>query len=306
MNITGIDVSNGGQGRVNWDDVKGAGISFAYAKVSQGTYFRDPQFARNRAEAKRVGIIVGGYLYWDPLVDAKGQAALFAAQYGQWKPGELPPALDLERDGWIRDWKTENHPPSFYITHALTVAQEMERLTGCKPAIYTFPDFWRVQMGNTDAFKDYSLWIAGYAKAPAPFVGVPHPMVGGWLQNGFAIHQYSDAGYIGPPERRMKVDMDVFNGSMEALMEFCGMNTQPDNGPVELNGHTIHDGFLGLWRKYGFEVMGLPLSDEYVVNEPALGDIPVTYQDFENVICQWYQGIDPRICAGIRKYKYGA
>lgn len=67
-------------------------------------------------------------------------------------------------------------------------------------------------------------------------------------------------------------------------------------------GFTVSGGFLDLWNKYGLEVCGFPLSQEYHENVTGIGD--VTFQDFENVVFEWHSGIQPRIGAGIRKYKY--
>jgi hypothetical protein len=56
----GIDVSNN-NGRIDWDAVAGAGITFAIAKITEGTWFRDGYFAENWAEMKRLGIYRGAY-----------------------------------------------------------------------------------------------------------------------------------------------------------------------------------------------------------------------------------------------------
>jgi hypothetical protein len=76
-------------------------------------------------------------------------------------------------------------------------------------------------------------------------------------------------------------------------------------GAEDINGYRVSGGFLDLWKRYGIEVMGLPISPEYKQIEPELGGIEVTYQDWENVITQWYPGIQARIAAGIRRHKYG-
>lgn len=91
-------------------------------------------------------------------------------------------------------------------------------------------------------------------------------------------------------------------GYVNALRDLLTPEPEP---PIVINGFTIQHGFLALWDMYGLEVMGLPLSNEYQEAVPALGGKIVTFQDFENVIVEWQPGTDPRIGAGIRKYKYG-
>jgi hypothetical protein len=72
-----------------------------------------------------------------------------------------------------------------------------------------------------------------------------------------------------------------------------------------VNGFSVSGGFYDLWKNGGLVKYGLPLSAEY--QEDVLIDnvvTKVTFQDFENVILEWRVGIDPRVGAGIRKYKY--
>lgn len=62
----------------------------------------------------------------------------------------------------------------------------------------------------------------------------------------------------------------------------------------------VGGGFLTLFDRYGLEVMGYPLSGEYVDTDGY------TRQDFENVQTEWREGAAARIGAGIRKLKYGS
>jgi hypothetical protein len=68
-------------------------------------------------------------------------------------------------------------------------------------------------------------------------------------------------------------------------------------------GHYVSGGFKELWLKNGLVTCGFPLSEEYVEQVDGIG--PCTFQDFENLVFIWYPGINARIAAGIRKYKYG-
>jgi hypothetical protein len=70
----GIDVSNN-NGRIDWDAVAGAGITFAIAKITEGTWFRDGYFAENWAEMKRLGIYRGAYHFARPSVRSAEQEA---------------------------------------------------------------------------------------------------------------------------------------------------------------------------------------------------------------------------------------
>ena len=57
--IRGIDVSHH-QRDINWDAVKGAGISFSYIKATEGADFKDKRFQANWAEADAAMKTIGG------------------------------------------------------------------------------------------------------------------------------------------------------------------------------------------------------------------------------------------------------
>src|SRR5437870_7656776 len=56
----GIDVSHY-QGTITWSSVKSSGISFAWAKASEGTGYVDPTYAANTTNAKAAGVFIGPY-----------------------------------------------------------------------------------------------------------------------------------------------------------------------------------------------------------------------------------------------------
>ena len=78
--VNGIDVSYY-QGTIDWTSAKASGIDFAYARISDGTGFIDPQFAANWANMKAAGIVRGAYQFFRPETDptAPGELLLPAA-----------------------------------------------------------------------------------------------------------------------------------------------------------------------------------------------------------------------------------
>src|SRR5262245_3801053 len=58
--LNGIDVYNG-DGAVNWTTVKNSGISFAFAKATEGVDFVDARFTTNMQNAKAAGVYIGPY-----------------------------------------------------------------------------------------------------------------------------------------------------------------------------------------------------------------------------------------------------
>ena len=107
--IYGLDL-HAGYGVIDFDKVAASGVRFAWAKCTEGNQgggkFVDPQFKRNVAECKRVGIAVGAYHFAFPLPEdgknkfrsPKEQAEIAFRNSGGLgsQPGDLSPALDLE------------------------------------------------------------------------------------------------------------------------------------------------------------------------------------------------------------------
>src|SRR5579872_5831321 len=56
--LKGVDVSHY-DGTINWNSAKAAGISFAFAKATQGDSYVDNTFATNWAGMKAAGVIRG-------------------------------------------------------------------------------------------------------------------------------------------------------------------------------------------------------------------------------------------------------
>jgi lysozyme len=95
QSVQGIDVYDG-QGDVDWDAVAGQGLGFAVIKATQGTYDEQATFAKNWAEARRVGLLRSAYHFFDPTEDGVAQADHFLAVVGAPAPGDLPATVDLE------------------------------------------------------------------------------------------------------------------------------------------------------------------------------------------------------------------
>ena len=91
----GIDVSRF-QGDINWQQVAGSGVKFAYIQISRSLTDIDAKFAYNWPNAKAAGILRGAYQRFHPGQDVIGQAKLFLEKLGPFQAGDLPPMLDVE------------------------------------------------------------------------------------------------------------------------------------------------------------------------------------------------------------------
>lgn len=210
--VTGIDIASWqhptGQ-PIDWAAVRGAGHSFAVIKATEGAAspgggrYTNPWFAQDWIGAGSAGLYRGAYHYAQPTAnpaDAVADARHFIAATGIMNgPGDLPPVFDLEehnglsRDqvaAWSRAW-----------------LDEVQRLTGRQPIIYTGPWFWNTYVGS-NAFTNYRLWIASYTTAPGP-----GPLPGGWP--AWTIWQWTSSGTV--PGIVGLVDLNRFCCGVETL-----------------------------------------------------------------------------------------
>ena len=92
--IQGIDVSHF-QGTVNWQEVKQAGMKFAFAKATEGQSYVDSLFTNNWTNIKAAGLLRGAYHFFDAGVDGNSQAHHFLETV-QVEANDLPPVIDVE------------------------------------------------------------------------------------------------------------------------------------------------------------------------------------------------------------------
>lgn len=198
--VKGVDVSHY-QPKVDWKGLKAEGYQFAFLKASEGLSYVDKLFAGHRKNAKAAGLLVGAYHFLRPNVDPIAQARHFARVIGDTK-GELPPVLD---------WETsDSSPGADDVAEGVAFLNELEKLTGRTPIIYTGPYFFQSLGSTTRYLNKYPLWIAHYGtKCPL----VPSP----WTY--WTFHQYTDKGNI-QSIAGVNEDANVFNGSLDQLKRF--------------------------------------------------------------------------------------
>ena len=158
--MRGLDVSPTWQPAIDWPAVAGAGISFAWLKVTEGTGWPAPGspewdwYPAQHAAAGAAGIVRGGYHFAAPALDmtsADAQAAAFLGRLLH-APGDLVPALDLETNpqamnadqlaAWVRRWLAP-------VEHAI----------GQPCVIYSYPWFIDVALAGWN-LDGRPLWLA--------------------------------------------------------------------------------------------------------------------------------------------------
>lgn len=200
----GIDISVY-QGEVDFDSLKSQ-VDFVFIRASFGapeagqaaTQYTDGQFARNQAEARRVGIQRGYYHYAYPQFNsAEAEAHQFLSTIGTLEPGELI-ALDFEEKYLL---------PSGWCKEFLDI---VSAVTGCTAFIYmNLSTARRYNWSSVNA--TYPLWLAEWNGTPENFGAATWPA-------GIVIHQY---GLV-----------DFMHADGDAGLEWLGRFSKPANPNV--------------------------------------------------------------------------
>ncbi len=163
MMLRGIDVSTH-QGTIDWDEVAGAGLSFAIIKATQGwsektaglRNFTDSKFKRNITEAHRIGLRVGVYHYLtaQTVGEAMEEAEYFLSVIEPYKPIiDLWAVVDVESKYLPRD-KT-------LLTQIVNTFCSRVVSAGFEPMIYTNPDYLKHRLND---ISYWPLWLALWRK----------------------------------------------------------------------------------------------------------------------------------------------
>lgn len=198
FSIHGFDISHH-QGQIDWGELQRLQkapfpVRFVFMKASEGGDFSDTAFVRNFDEARRHGFVRGAYHFYNPKTDALRQADFFIRSV-KLEPGDLPPVLDIEVRG--EDERKLRTDLSIWL-------RRIEQYYKVKPILYTSYKF-KTRYLSDSLFNSYPYWIAHYYVDSVEYDGP------------WRFWQHTDMGKL--PGIREKVDLNVFNGSMEELLQ---------------------------------------------------------------------------------------
>ena len=196
FHIHGIDVSHY-QGNIDWQRLTQTRqsqfpIHFIFMKASEGGHYGDRVFQANFDSAKAYGFIRGAYHFYNPKTDPVRQADFFINSV-KLDTGDLPPVLDIEKRG--DDARTLRRDLKIWL-------DKIERHYKVKPILYTSYKF-KTRYLNDSIFDSYPYWIAHYYVDSVEYKG------------NWKFWQHTDVGTL--PGIREKVDLNIFNGSLEEL-----------------------------------------------------------------------------------------
>ncbi|MHB1430788.1 MAG: GH25 family lysozyme [Streptosporangiaceae bacterium] len=211
--VQGVDVASfqhpNGQ-PIDWSQVATAGYTFAFIKATEGSYYVNPYYASDLAQARAAGLLVAGYHFANPGYSSGTLQADFAlnAQPYAADGSTLPFILDAEYDPYSTN-------PCYGLTQAQMVAwisaftSEVKRRTGQPTIIYTTAGWWSQCTGGSTAFGSDPLWIASYSSsAPAPAAG--------W--SNWTYWQFTSTMTVPGIAVKNGVDVSSFNPAMLAAV----------------------------------------------------------------------------------------
>lgn len=226
--IRGFDASSV-QGVIPFERVAGSGpeaLRFVILKAQQGNDGFDPTFERNMRAALDAGVEPFAYCFAYPLPsngtpgrDPHEQAALFVDRvYRFAEMRGRPLFLDFE---WPEptEWAKWSCTAAQISAWCAACAEEVERLTGITPIIYTYPWWWAaVSKADVSWATLYPLWLAAYVAAwpkPGESPRIPKPWASWlfWQWDGNGGHRLPNG---------VDSDFCVFNGDEAALRRLAG------------------------------------------------------------------------------------
>ncbi len=305
--IQGIDISSH-QGDVNHQEVADSGMKFCIVKATEGRDWEDPLFEENIQKIRAVEgqtYYPGAYHFARPdsiggAEDGRAEAEDFCDVVqrvcGDITQNFMPPALDFEV--YSESDFNENTP---WIQNWIDVV--VERLNR-KPMIYTGKNVWKYEVGNTNAFVSYPLWLVYYTagSADVPMESLPWNEWTLWQYSGGGTYQHHpDVPGVGV------VDVNRFAGNLEALDLFAQGSGPPPPAPhrwprpplqIDLSklrgGHSVYtarvQGLL-LAHRYGPDGLvgsdGLPDGLSGPKTEGYLQEFKVSCRLPDNTVVDW-------------------
>lgn len=201
--VHGIDVSKW-QGEINWNEVRRAGIAFAFMKATEGGDHTDSRYEQYWRGARAAGIAHAPYHFYYFCRPAREQAAWFIANVPR-ESVQMPPVLDVEWNHASRTCTSRPDPET--VRAEMKVWMEIVgRHYGKRPIIYTPVDFHRENLDGH--FKGYQFWLRSVAAHPQD-IYPDHP---------WTLWQYTGTGMMNGIKGN--TDINAFAGTKQQWKEW--------------------------------------------------------------------------------------
>lgn len=207
MTIFGIDISNN-NGVVDIAQVQREGFAFVWAKVSEGSGFRDVFWPRTRDWCRELDVIVAGYHYVR-TDDPNRQADLFVNQLGD---NTIPAMLDFEEgSGGIENF--------WAVLNAIEAR-------GVRVALSYIPRWYWDRIGRPDLSSVPGLIQSSYVNGTG-YASVLYPGDTSSFWTGFGgrdpdLLQFTDRALVASKS----LDANAFRGTEDELRALLGEPTK--------------------------------------------------------------------------------
>ncbi|HYV27762.1 MAG TPA: GH25 family lysozyme, partial [Candidatus Eisenbacteria bacterium] len=216
----GIDVSDFQSSSLDWNTIKGFGVSFAWSKATEGTSFTATTFPGNMSNGKAAGVVMGAYHYAHPeLNTASVEADHFWAVAKNYIIADglsLMPMLDIEGNAnnghvgatslsdWINQWCTD------------VVQDAANAGVTIKPCIYISSSHASSWLNSTVTQwnNDIADWPYAHATAASQAQSASGPPAGFSPWSNWQFWQYDDQNVA---QTYTTGDGDIFNGTFTTL-----------------------------------------------------------------------------------------
>lgn len=149
--IKGVDISNW-QPKINYQALKNAGVEVVIMKATESNFYKDKYMDQHYNNCKALGMKVGFYHFFRCNKPAKEQAQFFINTIAG-KSYDVKLVLDIE--------SAEGQSKSTVTSMAREFLEEVKRLTGTDPMVYTFTSFANSYLDSS--LSSYAKWIAHYS-----------------------------------------------------------------------------------------------------------------------------------------------
>lgn len=192
MSIHGIDVSEY-QGRIDWDEVKRAGVQFVMLRAGYGAGNLDKEFRRNAKECNRIkmpfGVYWFSYAYTEKMAEKEADDCIRAIKDYE---VQYPVCIDFE-EASVQNAREHGKEVTRRLATSIVEAflKRIEE-AGYFAMYYSNLDYLK-RIFDDSLRKKYALWFAQYASVPSV--------------TRKAIWQYRDNGRVRGIQG--DVDMDI-------------------------------------------------------------------------------------------------
>lgn len=223
--MTGVDVSRY-QGTIDWAELAGQDLDFAFIKATEGSGHIDECFYDNWQEAGKTALHIGAYHFFSFDSDGESQAEAYIDTVGSLN-GKIAPAVDVEFYGD----KADNPPPKDEVVKQLgEMLRKLEEHYQTKPIIYTTYKAYDTYIKGE--FEEYPLWIRNVYYQPLFSLG-----------DRWVFWQYTDTAVLeGYEGTEQYIDMNVFRGTEEELKNLLVWSEAEDCSVEETASNDSGDG----------------------------------------------------------------